>query len=472
MAAHGTGARSDAADATIPGSPASAIGLAALYDDADFTALVARVDDAKRALPDWDQLAHVLAFASAAEHASELLARFRGAPERRALAHLLWQLLPSPMRGRAFVPLPDEISRRAEDGFALVPGDVPRVAASWVAFLGDVELVPRALRAGSLVLVPRSQGRAPHPKAPAALVAVERLEGGLVHARALDDGEEPVRPTALDIVTAWVLSAGPDARGLDLRSADDRALLLTWAQRLREQSVDGRSAFAWLQDGNAPAAVKVRVVDAALTAAVEAVGTFTLDPVACRFSLTAVDDAVDGAGGWQARAAARLREVMLSDGPLVRELVARAVASTPTAELLWADAVLPESGFAAGRLTALGASRAFARLATSVLAPLGVLPLSGFKDGAGAVLVQRLVEDGSGAPSLAPPRLISFGASVINEPLVDAWRAGRGVFLPDPKGGPRHDLAAMPAWLALFLEGIDEGYRSRPPHAAAEESTP
>ncbi|OGQ20773.1 MAG: hypothetical protein A2138_07715 [Deltaproteobacteria bacterium RBG_16_71_12] len=468
-AAHTAAAPSESADAsTIPAAPASMVGLAALYDDPAFKVLYARVHDARQALPDWDNLAHVTAFAGAAELVGELLIRPRGAQERRALAHLLWQLLPTAMRARSFLPLPDDLGRRAEDGFALVPGDVPRVAASWVAFLGDPELLPKALAHQPLVLVPRSQAKALHQKAPAVLVQAERLEGDLLHARALGAAAEPVRPTSLESVAGWLLSAGPDARGLDLRSEDDRALLLVWAQLLRERHVDGRSAFAWLQDGNAPASVKARVVDACLDAAVAAVGTFTLDPQACRFSLSSRE----GEGGWAEQAAAALRTVALPDGPLVREVLPRARQRGSVAELVWADALLVETGYAAGRLSALGAARAFARLATSVLAPLGVLPLSGLRDGRGAVLLQRFVEEAPGEPRLAAPRLVSFGEAVKNEPLADAWRDGRGLMLPDPKAGPRHELAAMPAWLALFLEGIDDGYRSRPPQPAAREATP
>ncbi len=472
MAAHSEGLRIERGDlagaTTIPGAPASLLAGAALHDDHEFQAWCAHVRDARARLPDWDNLAHVEAFAHAAEQAAPLLERYRDAAERRALAHQLWQLLPAPLRERPFRALPEDLARRAVDGFALMPGDVPRVAAPWVGFLGDPELMPRALAPGSVVLVPKSQAKAPNARAPAALVQVERVESAMVHARALDDADPVVRPTAHDTVAAWLLSAGPDARGLDLYRADDRALLLTWASLVRDQVVDGRSAFAWLQDGNAPAAIKARVVDACVDAAVAAVAERTLDPFACRFVLRAHD----GDGGWPERAAARLRAVTLPEGPLVREVMTRASPSGFAAELVWADAVVTSTGFAAGRLSALGAGRAFARLATTMLAPLGVLPLSGLRDGQGAVVLQRFVESAPGQVTLAPPRLVSFGATVRHEPLADAWRAGRGVMLPDPRSGPRHDLAAMPAWLALFFEGLDEGYRSRPPQPADPVGAP
>lgn len=466
------GVRSELAEAiTIPGAPASVVGLAALYDDPDFKGFFEQVGGARRSVPEWDQLAQVRAFAAAAERGGELLARYPGAQERRALAHLLWLLLPARFRQRPHLPLPDEVARRAADGFALIPGDVPRVAAPYVAFLADPELVTRALapRAGGpLVLVPRSQARALHPKAPAALVQVARVEGGLVQAHAPGDPADAARPTSIDTVATWLLAAGPDARGLDLRSEDDRALLLTWAQLLRERFIDGRSAFAWLQDGNAPVAERRRVVDACVDAAVSAVGTHTLDPSACRFSLAGQK----GDGGWPEEAARCLRAVQLPDGPLVREVMARAPSAGVGAELLWADAILAAPGFAGGRLSAVAAGRAFARLATSVLAPLGVLPLSGLRDGQGSVVLQRLVEEAPGEVVLRAPRVVSFGATVKDEPLLDAWQEGRALLLPDPRGGPRHDLAAMPAWLSLFLEGIDEGFTSRPPQAAALGSTP
>lgn len=453
---------------TIPAGPAAATGLPVLYEDGAFSALYARVQQARRALPDWDNLAHVEAFAAAAESAGELLLRFGAQQQRRALAHLLWQLLPAAARTRAHLPLPDEIARRADDRFTLVPGDVPRVAASWVAFLADPELIAQALTSAPLVLVPRSQARAPHPRAPAALVQVDSCDGAQVYAHSVGADDDKARPTSVDTLATWLLSAGPDARGLDLRSEDDRALLLTWAYLLRERVVGGRSAFAWLQDGNAPPHVRERVIDACLDAAITAVGTFTLDVVACRFSLQAHPED----GGWPARAAERLRAVMLPDGPLVRDVVARVTASTTGIELAWVDAIIAGAGFAAGRLTEVGAGRAFARLATSVLAPLGVLPLSGLRDGSGAVVVQRFAQGDDGAATLRAPRLVSFGERVRCELLQDAWREQRGVLLPDPKGGPRHDLAAMPAWLALFLEGIDEGYTSRPPRPVDTRSEP
>lgn len=474
MAAHSEGVRIEATDATtIPGAPASAVGLAALHDDGAFTALCARVRDACAAVPDWDNLAHVEAFADAAEQSAPLLERYREAPERRALAHLLWRLLPAPMRARPFRPLPDELARRADDGFALMPGDLPRVAAPWVHFLGDPELLTRALAQAPVVLVPKSQAKPPHARALAALVQVERVDGATVHARPLADGVDEVRPTALESVTAWLLAAGPDARGLDLRSDDDRALVLTWASLVRDHVIDGRSAFAWLQDGNAPVAIKSRVVDACLDAAVTAVAHFTLDPLASRFVL----GAQEGDGGWTEKAAARLRAVLLPDGPLVREVNAREVnarapAAPSTVELVWADAIVTSTGFAAGRLSALSAGRAFARLATTMLAPLGVLPLSGLRDGQGAVVLQRFIEGAGARVTLAPPSLVSFGATARREPLADAWAAGRGLMIPDPRSGPRHDLGAMAAWLALFFEGLDEGYRSRPPQPADPVGAP
>lgn len=211
------GVRTELAEAiTIPGASASALGLAALYDDVIFKALYATVQDARRSLPAWDNLAHVEAFAAGAEQAGDLLARFTAPQQRRALAHLLWQLLPASSRARAHLPLPDEIARRADDHFTLVPGDVPRVAASWVAFLADPALLDKALARSPLVLVPRSQAKAPQQNAPAALVQVERVEGGMVHAHRANHIDDPARPTAVDTVAAWLLSAGPDARGLDL----------------------------------------------------------------------------------------------------------------------------------------------------------------------------------------------------------------------------------------------------------------
>jgi hypothetical protein len=507
-------------------------------DDDEFVALRAYVDDAGAHLRHrgWDNLAHIERFAAAAAMGARVVARFDDDGARRRVVSLLWSLLPVAARVHSADELPAFIAARAP-GFRLQPGDVPRIASAYRDFLaprssaepaGGLDalfspgagpfLAPRALCPGAargsctaVVLEERADLRdhtaaslPPLARGAVWQCAVSRealaldddvalgAGGSFVRVRVGSDGqplrtvdgrEEPVIVTS-DVLLGWLLSAGPDARGLDLRSADDRALLLCWSAALRDVDVDGTSAFSWLENSTAPVGVRARVVAAAIECAVDAVARFALDPLTCRIVLREKD----GDGGWTVSAAAALDACALFHdvtprtpprelSSLPADSATSPPASTPDAsptrharDIVWLDAFL-RPGVAGGRLTPLAAGRAFARLATSVLAPLGVLPLSGFKDGSGAVLLQRIVEQPRDASDndvhgarleRAPPRLITFnsireGHGARDELLFGpdgAWAAGRGLAMPDPKGAPRHDVGAMAAWLAFFLEGL------------------
>lgn len=493
---------------TIPAVPA-----VRLEDDEAFQGFASFCAHEAAALAgrEWDNLAHVQAFAHAARLAAAVLGRHDDDRARRRVVHHLWPLLPPPparaRRALPFRPLPDEVMTRAPD-FRLLPGDVPRIAPVYSAFLGRADiaaslfvpgsgpfLVPRGLcptaaRGVATAVVldgPAEPTAATDPKAPpsfrAHVPASTWMSGTGVADIAVRTGADgkPLltaegRPQPLvvgvDVLSAWLLSAGPDARGLDLRSHDDRALLLTFCRLLRGRDVRGRSAFSWLEDNEAPRAVRIDVVSACVAAAVEAVATCTADPLACRITLRAHD----GDGGWPAKAAA-----LLDETGLFHDVHPRPAPLGFARDIVWLDAFLPP-GFAAGRLTSLAAGRAFARLATSVLAPLGVLPQSGMKDGSGDVLLQRLLpgpDDDSGAAGVGrePPLLVSFGRCDHSDhsghsdhgghgsrrpggatrPLFEAWRDGEGTALADLRNAPRHDVRQMPAWLSFFLEGVGAG---------------
>lgn len=483
---------------TIPAAPA-----VRLEDDEAFQAFASSCARATAELAgrEWDNLAHVEAFARAARLGADVLRRHDDDRARRRVVHHLWPLLPPPARARRAMPLrplPDEVMARAPD-FRLLPGDVPRIAPVYSAFLGRADiaaslfvpgsgpfLVPRGLCptaargvATAVVLDGPAEPAAPtDPKAPpsfrAHVPASTWMNGADVTDVAVRTGADgkPLltaegRPQPLvvgvDVLAAWLLSAGPDARGLDLRSHDDRALLLTFCRLLRGRDVRGRSAFSWLEDNEAPRGVRVDVVSACLAAAVEAVAACAADPLACRITLRPHD----GDGGWPAKAAA-----LLDDTGLFHDVHPRPATAGFARDIVWLDAFLPP-GFAAGRLTSLAAGRAFARLATSVLAPLGVLPQSGMKDGSGDVLLQRLLpgpDDDSGATGVGrePPLLVSFGRcdhsghsghrpAGPTRPLFEAWRDGEGTALADLRNAPRHDVQQMPAWLSFFLEGVGAG---------------
>lgn len=495
---------------TLPGASAADL----VDDDDDFAVLVAHVAEAKAFLRTrgWDKLAHIERFAAGATLAARVLGRFDDDGTRRRVVSMLWPLLPVGTRTRVAHELPAAVDARAPD-FFLHPGDVPNIASVYCDFLaihsspGDVErdlftagagplLAPRAVCPGAArgtctavtleqrAIVPASSlppmvhdsvvptWRCIITRAALGLDAVAvgsandgwrvRVGPDGVALRAVDGREQPIT-VGNDVLAAWLFSAGPDARGLDLRSEDDRALLLLWAHALRAVTIEGKSAFAWLEDAATPLPLRARVVDSAVTCAIDVVARFSVDAIACRITLRSTP----GDGGWTQRAAAALDACAL-----FHDVVARGAAATPARDIVWLDTFL-RPGLVGGRLTPLAAGRAFARLATSVLAPLGVLPLSGFKDGSGAVLLQRLVEETANDAShesasevqargarlgRRPPRLVSFDdTGAHDEPLFGpegAWAAGRGLALPDPKGAPRHDVLAMPAWLAFFLEGL------------------
>ncbi|HEY4222747.1 MAG TPA: hypothetical protein VGO62_15430 [Myxococcota bacterium] len=459
---------SDRNNDTLPGAPAL---LPRLDDDERFRALAHQCADARAFLADraWDNLAHIQRFASACVSARPLLAEYAAPSSRRRIAHLVHALLPAPARSIPFLPLADEVEARAPD-FRIFPGDVPRIAPIYSAFLARPDLLERVLVPGAIVLAPKH------------ILRIESVDAAAVRGTlAVDDGRAVSAP--LDVVTAWLFSAGPDARGLDLRSDDDRALLLMFASALRKSDVRGRSAFAWLEDGGAPVDVRVDVVSACVRAAVDVVARHTIDPLAARIVL----HSDGGDGSWQRLAAAALDEVglfhdVVARGPSRRTqppaLISVVPTSTPSAppsssdgkrDVLWADALLPP-GYAAGRASAVAAGRAFARLATSLLAPLGVLPSSGHKDGSGAVILQRLAptvaDDGVAGVALLPPRVVTFDldggdregdapwSRARDRALVDAWGQGDARAIAEPRGSPHHDVAAMPAWLAFFLEGL------------------
>jgi hypothetical protein len=259
------------------------------------------------------------------------------------------------------------------------------------------------------------------------------------------DGKEQPIEAKRDALLAILLNAGPDARGLDLRFSDDRCVLLAYTALLR-----ARGLFQSLERADALAhEARLQLVRDCTRAAFDAVSSFSLDPLACAVALTRHERDL----GWPERA-----WDMLMATQAVRDVPPREPRVAFARTGVWLDAVVPP-GFSAGRMSAVAAGRAFARLVTSVLAPLGVLPCSGLKDGSGAVLLQTLAPTQSGveppSPALVAVELATFGPTPTLEPLDDAWRNGRGLALPEPRGQPQHDLSAMPSFLAFFLEAAD-----------------
>lgn len=418
------------------------------------------VDDAHASIPGWDNLAFVSAFARAAERAREVLRTSTHAVERRLVAARLLRLVPPALlpvgqRDRAVaLSLPDAVLARADDDFALrAADDVHHLHPSWLAFLSRPGLVDDVLRPGrhEWLLAPRSLSPlhavgsnvlvrvVDDVASDKALLAVEILapDGSVSRRRLTSDGRDagPAEVRA-DVLVSWLRHGGTTSRGLDLRRPEDRCLLLTFRETLRERRLDVLLARAAGDDADRRAAVVAAVVDAAA----DAVAFSALDPLACRFVFPVGD-----AHPWVDKAVG-----MLTSLGLAAEVTPRVVGD-PTREIVWLDAVV-DSGFIGGAMSAVAQARAFARLAVSVLAPLGALALVGARGGDG-VVVTLLDEDARGARQRGP-LWVSPAASTPVVPLAEAWARGAGRLLPTPTADTAHELAALPAWWQGFADAV------------------
>jgi hypothetical protein len=442
---------------------------------------LARVDDvvldARASVPGWDNLGYVRAFCRAADNAKPLLATTTNPILRRLLAKALLRLippalLPAPWSTVSVGPtevlhLDDAVLLRADDQFALRSDDAPRIHSSWSAFLAHPGLIdgllqprrhehllaPRSLSpgaegAGSAVAVrvealrAREAGSSGAPAPEGVACRVVSSSGASSSRRLTSDGRDAGEAVVkLEVLRAWLENAGPGARSLDLRKVDDRALLVSFLGTLRTRRLD-----VLLAKEMDPAR-RADVVDAVVDAAADTVAQACLDPLACRFCLPDED--------W-GREAARL---LLASG-LVVEVWPRWAgphagggqgAAPALPDLVWLDGVA-DAGLVGGALSAVGQARSFARLAVSLLAPLGALPMVGARDGNG-VVVSVIGEDVDGQPVQRGPWWVEPGhPDQPVTPLLQAWSEGRGRHLPEPKGGFAHDIKALPEWLGHFVQ--------------------
>jgi hypothetical protein len=428
------------------------------------------VDDARASIPGWDNLAWIDAFARAAETARKVLRASTHPIERRVVGARLLRLMP-----RALLPvehadrtvtlsLPDSVLARADDDFALTADDVPRVHPSWTAHLTRVGLLDDVLKPGrhEWLLAPRSFS----PKdavGSAMLVRVVGESGDLLQLEIKNPGGHTSRrrrtsdgrdagPAELkrEVLRSWLRHGGPGGRGLDLRRADDRCLLLTYQETLRERRLDGLLARSASDDPERRAAVVAAVIDAAI----DAVAFAALDPLACRFVFPA-----DAA--WADAAITRLRGLGLG-----MELMPLA-ATTPTRDLVWLDAIV-DGGFVGGAMSDVAQARAFGRLAVSVLSPLGVLPLVGARCGRGVVLT--LLEEDHRGPRQRGPLWAEPAAEPTISPIHEAWARGRGRLLPAPSADTAHDVTALPIFLQAFADAIAD--RAAPPEPGPAANAP
>ncbi len=419
------------------------------------------VQDAHASIPGWDNLAFIGAFARAAERAREVLRTSTHAVERRLVASRLLRLMPPALlpaehRDRVVaLNLPEAVLARADNDFILTADDAPHIHPSWTAFLTRAGVVDDVLRPGrhELLLAPRSLSpfdavgsnvlvRVVGPLSSEGALPLEIVgkDGEVSRRRRTSDGKDAglaeLRP---EVLISWLRHGGPGSRGLDLRRADDRCLLLTFNETLRERRLDVLLARSAGDDGERRAATLSAVVDAA----VDAVAFAALDPLACRFVFP-----IDGdpqRQRWVDSAIATLTSLGLA-----AEIAPRVVGEK-TREVVWLDAVV-DSGFVGGAMSAVAQARAFARLAVSVLAPLGAVPLVGCRSGNGVVLT-LLEEQADGARQRGP----LWASPAAHNPFValaHAWTVGQGRMLPAPATDTAHDLQSMPAWLQSFANTI------------------
>lgn len=437
------------------------------------------VADAHASIPGWDNLGYIDAFSRAAERARDVLRTSTHAVERRLVGARLLRLMPPALLPTAHndravaLNLPDAVLERADNDFALTVDDAPNVHPSWTAFLTRTALLDAVLRPGrhELLLAPKSLSplhavgsnvlvRVVGTTTAEGLLPVEIVdsEGGVHRRRRTSDGRDagPAEVRS-EVLAGWLRHGGPASRGLDLRRPDDRCLLLAFNETLRERRLDVLLARSAGDDSERRAAVVSAVIDAAA----DTVAFATLDPLACRFVFP-----VDG-NGWVDNAVAMLQRLGLA-----AEVTPHKPSAHATREFVWLDAVV-DAGFVGGAMSAVAQARAFARLAVSMLAPLGALPLVGARSGDGVVLTV-LDEDNDG-PRQRGPLWVRPAAPLPVRSLVDAWRAGEGRVLPLVQADCAHELPALPAFLQSLVDAIvDAGHASSLPQPAetTSESAP
>lgn len=449
-----------------------------LRDEArdDLARVVDVVESARSSLPAWDNLAFIKAFVRAADRARPVFSTTTNPLTRRLLGEALLRLVPpallpapwSTSPPQQALHLDDDVLLRADDGFALRRSDAPRTHPSWSAFLARPGLVDRVLEARrhETLLAPRSLSPGAEDSGSAVLVRVDeaRLEGAAVRVLVSDgtssarrkgsDGKDAGEAIIkLEVLRSWLENAGPGARALDLRKADDRCLWLTFQSVLRARRLDVLLAK------EAQPARRADVVDAVIDAAADAVAVSCLDPLSCRFVLPPEEQ-----HPWSKEAARLLLATGLFVEVAERSLPRSTRAASSSRHLVWLDAVV-DGGIVGGCVSAVAQARAFGRLAVSFLAPLGALPTIGSKDGRG-VVITIIGEDEHGHPTQRGPMWIepAWVAGPVT-PLLTAWKEGRGRWLPEPRGAFAHDVKALPAWLGHFTDAIGV-------EAAAEGETP
>ena len=499
----------NATNAAVAGPPS----IHKLYGDPQFKALydfcIANVQHVEHDHLDWDKLGAARSFAAAVQfvmngtgidgapvdEAGSLLTRFGGVQERRALTHLLLLLMPPsdrterPLlrdgaRGAAqdlFRPFPEAVVVRADDDFALKPGDLPNIAPIFTAHL-SADLSSKIFQVGQRGLFLASKQYCPgaflqdrKDKNPPTLPKTQQsghegdpilvciddvvMQDGVKMAKVhvpeqhkawlWDDGSvhngDVVLPR-LDTVTGvdgvstgapimipvahlekYLLAEGDGSRGLNLDSAEDRALALTFADTLKSTWLtDGNgyahTLFDWLQtaDERTPPHDVDKIREQVREAAFQSVVRFTTHPRRTHFTL----DVDPARNDWQKEALAILNGtgIVRDQGNYYEKDKSGSTAHVH--ELAWTGEIL-RSGFIGGSLDCLGSSDAYDKLSKTFLEPMGVVAMMGIAEGHGASLVRVLSQpDANGVVQAGVPMKVKPNELIVG--LDMPLSSGRG----------------------------------------------
>jgi len=291
--------------------------------------------------------------------------------------------------------------------------------------------------------------------------------------------EDPILIPVEHLATT-MLDAGSGSRGLDFKSAEDRALALTFSEVLKETRMTDSSGttktlFDWMESASSSMSVhdRTRLVEGAAAAAFQSVMRFACHPGRTHFKLNVAPDEIAAVRAasklpegparqeavarfdWQARA-----YVELLDTRLVQDCGERYPSKFGDPlkhphELPWTTTFLKQ-GFVGGSLDCVGLGDAFDKIATTFLAPMGFLTMDALAEGHGSMITRILqAPDENGVIQAGTPGKTKPTDHIFN--LDWAIASGRGPTYPDAwpghsemrriptdgRGVRTHDLAAL-----------------------------
>ena len=478
-----------------------------LYDDPRFKKLYELVTGRLRTLQNenrgWDKLWQVRNFVEALNlvtgGSTPLMDDLQGPQERRAVAHLLLLTMPEEWRTERpvypdgsrgapqslFEPFPDEVIARADNDFALRPGDLPKTAPIFTRHLTSPDFLERVFRPGQHGTFLASKKYCPgaflqdrrdinppgkskkeqvgHEGDPIfvkvddvvvkdgrkyAKCHVEPqyktwLDGGgnIVRGEQVFAGTNVVLDTQgkpvlgpdgqpqpilipVDHMADYLLDPGRNTAGLDMSREDDRALALTYTHGLKTTYLTDSNGITKSLFGwlqEADERTPRRDLER-IKQEVRHVAWQTVARHASHPRRTHFKLNLDG-GGWQREAYDMLRNtgIMQDCGNRYEKDKSN---TSGMHEMAWTSAFLGR-GFVGGSLDCYGLARAYDRLSATFLAPLGIISKTDLAEGHGSELNRVLSQpDDNGVIQVGEPM-----KSKLNEMIVglDAQlSSGRG----------------------------------------------